>query len=104
MTMTMIDQRLPTYSHRAATPEEIAEHSAYALKYGERVMFSHYPRERYSRDGSRVVSRYQYSRSKVVLIDGVVHVTYQGRKEPVKLTAYINNETGRTFFGAYSVK
>lgn len=88
---------------RTATNAEIIQHNDFNLKYGWRVQYEHFVRETYNPRAKNGVSHRRYSRSKLYVIDGVPHVKYQGRMEPV-VGLHFTTDNGTETVGCLKIK
>lgn len=74
---------------RQATSEEIASQFQRSIASGDRVQFRHFVRERALRTARNGVRHIEYSRGKIVLVDGEPCIQTSKKGAVEKLTATI---------------
>lgn len=72
--------------NRPATLDEIVHHLRFAIRYGTRVRYRHFVVEVADRRAKLGVRHKEYDSSKITMIDGVPHVKYHGKLEPIQAT------------------
>lgn len=76
---------------RKSTDEELLAHLGFYIRQGWTIRFRHFLQERHAPRARNGVAHVQYSRAKVVLVDGAPHVRHHGKLQRITATTLLGD-------------